>query len=125
MRMRLTVTKEWDVDPEFFTDVEWPAGSGERKDLATPEEIAAYQEYQLNEGDLTVDDVLDLDDEPHVCKVEAVPYVQTTEATTGENPFLADDGQTAEAAATTTEESASASTSATGTDEVTTPKFSD
>lgn len=109
-KLRLTITKEYDTDNGDYTNVEWPAGSGERKDLTTPADMAAYDQWMLNNNEVGYDDLLTADENTNVvCRVEVVEEPQTMEPRpVGENPFLA--------ATETGEKTAPTHSSATSTD---------
>jgi hypothetical protein len=89
MKLRITITGEYEPVLDHYRNVEWPADSGERKDLTEPSDIAAYDQHLLDCGHASYDDLLGDD---VVCRVEAVEEPQTMEAPSpGGNPFLDND----------------------------------
>lgn len=69
LKLRVTATVDWDPNPGSYKGVEWPPDSGQKRDLTTPEEIAAFEQHLLDCGDVEFADYVG---DEHTVKVEIV-----------------------------------------------------
>jgi hypothetical protein len=110
-KIRLVATREFEVDPANYVDVEWPVGTDARV-LTDPAEIAAYEQHLFDDGVNGIDDVLDHEDT--VVRYEVVEEPQTNpfdQQPTVDNPFTPED----ESRNSSAENAAKAEAEATGT----------
>ena len=94
-RARLTATREMDLDPANYRNVEWPAGSGERRDLTEPGDMVAYEQSLIDSGEVNLTEHLDGGNaevgEQSVARWELVQEVQIIEPVLQtSNPFSDD-----------------------------------
>ena len=86
-RIKVTVTGFYTpVDGTGYEGVEWPPNSGQFRDLTLMEDRAAYDQHQVEEENMGVDEMVDnLEDVKVTCL--AVDDPNSPQPGEGENPF--------------------------------------